>query len=240
MRHGAGEAREGKDHHGVDLASFDGFQRAGQRRNNVKYRQPRGFELGGVLGGVTGGCGYKTNALIDDELHNGGIAHKRLGDVDAEGFIGEIAHLGNLDFHVIELAGAGFDDAKPASIGNCRRQLGPSNPTHRGLHDGVLGAEHGGNSVGDRGELINRSRSHAHIVTRIAGLPPLVEHSPIGLRTSKVFQQRNDRDAGGRNQKGAGCCDGLCLRSLHSAATLLWIEAGLSPERETAPRCDQR
>ena len=106
--------------------------------------------MGRVLGGVTCTGGDKSDTLVHHELDDARVADERLGDVDAEGSVREITHLGDLDLHVVELTGTGFDDAHTPGIGYRRCQLGPGDPAHGGLHNWVVNPQQFGDACTDR------------------------------------------------------------------------------------------
>ena len=91
------------DNKSVD-AGRDRLQRSSQSRHDVEDREPGGLQRGGVLRRVTRRGGDEPNSLIDDELHDAGVSDESLRDVHAERLVGEVAHLGDLGLHRVELA----------------------------------------------------------------------------------------------------------------------------------------
>jgi hypothetical protein len=62
------------------------------------------LQLGRVADGAPGRRGDEVDALGDDELDDRGrIGHEGLGDVDAEGLVGEVLHAGDLVTDHVEL-----------------------------------------------------------------------------------------------------------------------------------------
>ena len=79
------------------------------------------------------------------------VAHERLGDVHAEGLVGQVAHLGDLGLDVVQLARRRLDDPEAPGLGHRRCQLRAGDPAHRGLDDGDVDAEEVGDAGGDAG-----------------------------------------------------------------------------------------
>jgi len=91
------------DHEPID-AGIDRFQGGLQRRHDVKHDQPRLLQRPAIFRRIAGRGGDELHALIDDELHDVGIAHEGLRNIDAERLLGQLAHLGDLAAHGIKLA----------------------------------------------------------------------------------------------------------------------------------------
>jgi len=130
---------------------LDRFQRALQGGHDVEHGESGRLEIGGVTGRVAGRGRDEPHALVDHELDDVGVPHEGLGDVDAERLVGEVPHLADLLPHRVQLARRRLDDAESAGVGDGRGQLGPSDPSHRGLHDRVLDPEQFGDTVDDGG-----------------------------------------------------------------------------------------
>jgi len=85
--------------------------------------------------------------LIDHELGNARVAHERLGDVDAEGSVREIAHLLDLELDLVELPRRGLDDPHRSRVRDRRGELRACDPSHRSLNDRDLDAQHATDAI---------------------------------------------------------------------------------------------
>ena len=80
---------------------------------------------------------HERDALVDDELDDGRVAHEGLGDVHAERLVGEVAHLADLVPDDVELARRRLDDAHRPGVGHRARpaatgRSSPSGPARSG------------------------------------------------------------------------------------------------------------
>ncbi len=80
------------------------FQRGRERRHHVVDGEASVFEHRGVARGGAGRGRHEAHPLLDHELSDRRVAHERLGDVDAEGSVGEIAHPADLVAHGVEFS----------------------------------------------------------------------------------------------------------------------------------------
>jgi hypothetical protein len=85
----------------------------------VVHGESCSLEHAGVLRGRAGRGGDEADTLLDDELGDAGIAHERLGDVHAEGPVGEVAHGPDLALDGVEFTRRRLDD--PAGTGGRHR-----------------------------------------------------------------------------------------------------------------------
>ena len=108
---------------------------------------PGVVQRGGVARRISRRRGREPHALVVHEVDDVRVAHERLGDVHAERLVGEVAHLGDLLAHLIELARRRLDDPERAGVRHRRRQLRARDVAHRRLDDRVLDAQQLGDSV---------------------------------------------------------------------------------------------
>ena len=123
-------------------AGVDRLQCPAQRRHDMEHRDAGILERTRELGRIPGRRRDEAHVMLGHEVDDRGVADEELGDVDAERLVGEIAHLGDLDLHLVEPAGRRLDDAEPARVRYGRRELGPRDEPHRRLHDRVLDSQH--------------------------------------------------------------------------------------------------
>ena len=122
------------DDQAVD-AGVDRLERRGQRRHDVVHGQAGLLEDARVLRRRPGRRGDELDPLVDHELGDVRIAHERLGDVDAERPVGEVAHEADLVLHRVELARRRLDDPARPGPRHRRGQPAAGDPAHRRLHD---------------------------------------------------------------------------------------------------------
>ena len=134
------------DDQAVD-AGVDRLQRRGQRGHDVEHGEPGLLELRGVLRGVAGRGGDEAHALVDHEVDDAGSRTKTWAMFTPNGL--------SVRSRILRIssrtASSSPDDVsmmpRPPAFGHRRRQLGPGDPAHRRLHDGVADAE----QLGDPG-----------------------------------------------------------------------------------------
>src|SRR5579885_310396 len=95
---------------------FDRLESRGKRRDDVKYRESRGFEIAAVLARIARRGSDKTDLLLDYELHDFGVAHEGLRDVHPERLVRKLAHLPDLVANLAKFARRSLDDAHAAGI----------------------------------------------------------------------------------------------------------------------------
>ena len=125
-----------------------------QGRHHVEDREAGLLELGGEPGGAAGRGGHEPHALVDHELDDRRIPDEGLGDVHAEGLVGQVAHPGDLVADHVELTRGRLDDAHGAGVGHGRGQVGPGDPAHGGLDDRDVDTQHGRDPVGEHGRIL--------------------------------------------------------------------------------------
>ena len=144
---------EGEQHHGGDVARIlkattfatlhdeavdtgvYGLEGGTQCGDDVKDGEPGFFEGRGVLGRVAGRSGYKLHVVRYDKLHDVGVTHEGLGDVDTKGLVGEFPHEFNLTLDVVKLARGSLNDAEAAGVGNGTGECAARDPAHGCLQD---------------------------------------------------------------------------------------------------------
>jgi hypothetical protein len=115
----------------------------------VKDHETRLFESRGVLGGVAGRRGYELDVVRHDKVHDVGVAHEGLGDVDAEGLVGELTHQFNFALDVIEFTRGGLNDAEATGVGDGTGESAARDPTHGCLQDWFFDSQEFGNAIVD-------------------------------------------------------------------------------------------
>ena len=142
-------------------AGVDRLERRGQRRHDVVHGEPGVLEDARVLRRRPGRRGHELDALVDHELGDVRVADERLGDVDAERLVGEVAHQADLVLHRVELARRRLDDPARPGRRDRRRQLAAGDPAHRRLHDRDLHPEVARDAVG-KGRRKGHLGHHGH------------------------------------------------------------------------------
>ncbi len=142
------------------------LQRGVKRRNDVEHGEPGVLELGGVLGRTSRRGGHEADTLTDDEIDDRRILDEGLGDVHAEGSIGQIAHVADLFADHIQLPRGGLYDPHGSRVGHCGCERRSCDPPHRGLDDRDVDTEELSDTVGEHLLVLSPAMSVSLIAPR--------------------------------------------------------------------------
>ena len=102
----------------------------------MKYHEATGFQVRCILHRGSRGSCDEFDSLVNDELNDIGIPDKRLGDIDAKRFVGQIPHFFDLNLDRIQFTGRSLDDSHATRIADRGGKLRACNPAHGSLNDG--------------------------------------------------------------------------------------------------------
>ncbi len=151
-------ALEAVDGDGVDPHPFGG-QGVADAGALMDDDDAMGLEVVDMLLGLVAGGLDDLHAALDDGLAVLGVGRRvdgrQDGQVHAEGLVGQLAAALDLGPQgVRRRLGQGGDEAQTAGVGHRGDQLGPADPLHAALHDGVLHTDKLGETRLDRHDVL--------------------------------------------------------------------------------------